>query len=488
MNYNFLFKNNSLNYNDNIELYELLNKISKEEDILNDIKIKSDAFLELILPYEELLEKIFKYDSLYIYNIIDYFKNNQDVIDKKKNYIKELLNENNLTLLNYFLEDSIDDSSEYEKKNIYKDIILNKQFYFSVLFNNIWLNNLKSFVISNNNLTLMAKQILIVYYHNEFYSKNKIDQTMFDNDTYLDFLKLIVKYKHVYIDINNEDVILKKIDKLYISEESGNNMLRIFFNFCLDNKYINKNLLSWFFVLFYKDIPKYLYNDFYYIIIGINHNVLGIISKILNYIGIDFYKYDKNKFDELVKNIVDNNDYLSKIYENLKFDNSIDLTDITNNIYLIKKMYEIQQDIYIFLSDIELNKLNMNQYYIFILTSPLDNAWNTNIYITNNYITFTPDLINIYNSVESRNFTGNCTFITNENIVRIKNIEKNLYNNNILFDKYINFLNVIAYLSNFEILPFNKSIILSDYSLQKIIDQYLKLFPKEKHILNNYGY
>lgn len=483
--YDYLFQNNILQ--NNIILY----KIIQDDDFLDNILVKTDNFLEFAISSNILLEKIFKRDPLFIYNIIDFFKNNEDIIERKRNYIKELLNENNMNLLNYFMENMININEEDSNKmNIYKNIILKKDYYFAMLFNQIWLNNYKNIEITNANLILMAKQILILYYYNEFYNKNNIDQIMFDEELYQDFLKLLVKYKGVYAEINNENIILKTFDETPAINE---NKLKIFYKFCISNNFINKNLLSWFFVLFYNELPKYLYNDFYYIILGVNHNILGVISKILNYVGIDLYKYDKAKFNDLVAKIEDNHDYLGKIYDNLKFDNKFDYEDITNNIYLIQRFYEIYSDIYTFLYDINLNKLETNQYYLFILTSPLDNSFDTSIYSIKNILPYSIDLVKIYNSVECKNFVGNCIFLTEFGIKKIKNIEKNLINkintdqiNINLFDKYINFINILNYLSKFEIIPYN-TINLPDYNLDNIIENYLILFPKERQILHNYG-
>jgi hypothetical protein len=485
--YNYLFDSKQLNYNNIILLHELLQNIIENDKILNNMSIKSDSFLEFILPYKQILEKIYLKDSLYIYNIIDFYKNNEDIIEKKKNFIKEFLNENNLNLITFLLRNSIDDNNNNELLSIHKGIIINKEYYFARLFNQIWLNNFKNFEISNINLILMAKQVLILYYFNEFYNIDKIDQTMFNNDLYQDFLKVLVKYKLVYNDINETDINLKTFEEVPTINE---NKIKLFYKFCLDNKLMNKNLLTWFFIIFHKELPKYLYNDFYYIILEIKHNILEVISKILLYVGIDFYKYNKIKFNELIKNISDNHDYLGKIYENLKFDNTLDYENITNNIYLIKKIYEIQEDIYTFLYDLELEKLELDQYYMFIITSPLDNSWNSNLYsidynITENFM----QLLKIYNSIECKNFSGNCMFLTLSGIKRIKNIEKELIDQIDLnfFDKYILFINIIKYLSNFEIIPYNKEIILFDYSLNNIIKDYLSIFPKEKLLIYNYG-
>lgn len=449
--YDYLFRENQLNFNNKFELYYAV----KDHDFLNnisDLSLKNNSILELVLTNDEMLEYVFKRDPLYIYKIIDFFNNNENFINKKQNNIKMFLNENNLELLEFIYKNQVVDNYNREKANISKNIILNRDFFFTFIFNQIWIKNLDNFYISNNDFEVMSKQILILYYYNMFYNKERIDQIQFDNELYQDFLKLLIKYKSVYILLNNDMLILKTIEK---KNYNNPNKLKLFFYFCITNHLVNKNLLTWFFVLFYDNIPKYLHNDYYYIILNINRNILGVISKILKYANIDFYKYDEIKFNELIKNISENNDYLYRLNEDLKFNNDINYSSITNNILLIQKLQQLYDQPYIFLYDIDLKQLDITKYHMFLLLSPLENAWKTSIYdintqclgIINNKEALLNDdsllnLIKIYNSTICVNFKGTCNFLTPFGIKKIFNIEKNMilpdFDFN-LFDKEIFF-------------------------------------------------
>lgn len=503
--YDYLFKENKLNFNNKFDLYYAI----KDDNFLDNVSqfsLNKNSILELILTNENLLESVFKKDPLYIYKIIDFFNNNENYISKKQNNMKMFINENNLELLEIIYKNHVVDNYNIEKENISKNIILNKDLYFTFIFNQIWINNLEQFYISSKDFEIISKQMLIVYYYNMFYNKEKIDQIQFDNELYQDFLKLLIKYKSVYILLNNDSLILKTIEKKFYNNE---NKLKLFFYFCISNHLVNKNLLTWFFVLFYDNIPKYLHNDYYYIILNINKNILGVISKILKYANIDFYKYDEMKFNELIINISENNDYLYRLNEDLKFNNDINYASITNNILLIQKLQQLYDQPYLFLSDINLKQLDINKYHMFLLLSPLENSWKTSIYdidtkCQNIVNKFEPELnedsllnlIKIYNSSICVNFKGTCNFLTPFGIKTIFNIEKNMiladFDFN-LFDKEILFINIINYFNIYEIIPiFTKNIqyIIDSYvfSLKKYIDIYINIFPKEKQHILEYGY
>lgn len=503
--YDYLFKENQLNYNNKFDLYYALNDSSFLDNI-SDFSLKKNSILELIITNENLLESVFKKDSLYIYKIIDFFNNNVNYISKKQNNIKMFLNENNLELLEIIYKNHVVDNYNIEKENISKNIILNKDFYFTFIFNQIWIKNLENFYISSKDFEIIAKQMLIVYYYNMFYNKDKIDQIQFDNELYQDFLKLLIKYKSVYILLNNDSLILKTIEKKFYNNE---NKLKLFFYFCISNHLVNKNLLTWFFVLFYDNIPKYLHNDYYYIILNINKNLLGVISKILKYANIDFYKYDEMKFNELIINISENNDYLYRLNEDLNFNNDINYASITNNILLIQKLQQLYDQPYVFLSDINIKQLDINKYHMFLLLSPLENSWKTSIYDINtkcqNIVNkFEEDLnedsllnlIKIYNSSICVDFKGTCNFLTPFGVKTVFNIEKNMILTDFdfsIFDKEIFFINIINYFNIYEIIPiFKKNIqsIIDSYifTLKKYIDIYINIFPKEKQHILEYGY
>lgn len=489
--------------NDTLTLFKYFNDEKKFINNNFNILKNNNNFLEFILPNQEYLEQVFKLDPLFIYKILDFFDTNYDTCSLKKNNIYDLLNKKNYPTIEYIWDsfkdvniDIINEKAINEKA--INEIYNNSENYFYFLFNQLWLKKREFKSINNNQLQTLGEQLLVCYYYNLFYTNNK-DFLINKQSNYENFFKVINVYTKFKFDHDNKTIIFDPIEKQEnVVCNDFREKLKLFFHFSLENKIVNKKMIIWFYVFFKKYLTKQLQNDYLFIIYKTNINITGFINNIFKVLGKEFYEYT----EEDIKDIFDNfkqTEYIYKVEDDdLLFLNNSDLFEITNNIFLLKKLNQQNQDDYELINIKALDNISLENLYFIFLISPLKNSLQTVVKkikdITQNNIynlqkIESDDIFYIYNSCVLKNFNKEYILFTNENVFRndLTNFIdiKNFFNIEILFYK------IIMYLNNYEIIPklnlnLKKNIEFYKFDLYNIKKIYLSIYPSEEENINGY--
>lgn len=455
--YSYLFESEEeLNYSEEdnvILLFQALN----DEKFLEKIDKTTYSyynFLLFILPFKNYITKVFKYNSLIYYNYIDLFQTQSNLIEFQINKRIDFLKQDNYKKIERLwdtiipiidMEESIENM--FNDKELINDINLNENEYFHFLVNQIWLNSKnvdltpfsQSYFIDIN---LLAKKILLYYYYQKYYIcnlKNLLNNEKENNE----FLKLLVKFRNIYISDKPTNIFFKKevnltesekqeqdkYQKLYIQmNDKEQNMLK-FINFLVENNYININIIQWFYVLFSKYIPEELNQHFLILLLKLDNGTLNFIFLVLQELDIDFFKLDIKDYEEFIKTVEANYDKIYNIQTSNYFE-EIDFKQIINNMFFLTKLKDMSNNpelTYKFLS-LDIEKLSLDQFFFICDNSPLTVSNESILYKQDNrskkYNSLMKKhslkkLINAYNSVTITQNLNKCFLLTNYNIILI---------------------------------------------------------------------
>lgn len=495
----FFSEDNNIYSNNIITLFKYFNE--DEHFIKNNFNLlkNNNNFIEFILPNETYLKQAFEYDQLYIYKIIDFFNSRYNVYDLKKKNVYELLNNKNYSTIEYIWNSLKDFNIELTNENLINKIQNNADEYFFFLLNQLWLKKNEQKVIDNENLQTLGEQILICYYYNMFYTKNK-DFLINKKTNYENFLKIINVYNNNFkIDYEDKNISFNPIPKNEkIICNSNLNKLKLFFYFALENKIINKNIIIWFFIFFKQHITKQLQNDYLSIIYNTNPNLIGFINNLFKTFKKEYYEYTEEEIEEIFESFK-NDEYIFKLEDDdVMFENDIDLFKITNNIFLLKDLNKRNDEVYSFIKTDFLDTLKIENLFFIFLLSPLENSLDTIVEqikdITHHVFHTLKEIgdknpFYFYNSCILKNFNTIDFFFDNDKI-----FSSNLNNFSEIenyFDIEVLFLKILFFLNNYEIIPklnlnLKKNINYYKFDLHIIKKIYLTIYPFEKNNLDGY--
>lgn len=501
--------NNPLNYQD-IKTFFILYQLSKNDDLILELKedeLLNEQVIKLILNNTELILKLSEKFSLFSYRIFDYFKENETEIQIKNQTVKNINNLYNRKILNTIWSLKNVELTEKDFFNIeeMEKITLKKEKYFFYFLNKICFSNLKEHFIFNSEDTItLFRQVLLAYYDKKYEYVLDIKNLIIDDPKYKNFKNLLCKpeYQKTYYFENNktrlEFKILKPSSALYNKDSDSfikiKNNIKIFFYFLILNKQINLNALKWFFIIFNDEIPLIIQNDYYTVLFDSDPNISSYILKVLKMLNLDIFQMDE-EFEILIKKIEEDNDYLGRLEE---YGNNIEEERPINNFRFLEILKIINYnntdggtENSIFLKNIKLEDLNVNNLFIFLLHDPFKNSWIdllNNVNLFENEVNFNVEnycsgdynkLIKIFNTILIKSFSNNIELINPEkeqkffSTISTIDFQRDTNINLKFFDEKILFYYLLQFLINYEIIPYsNKSLnkILSYISLEEIIN------------------
>lgn len=481
--YSYLFDSEKIYSQNILGFYNLFNNENVIE-CLNPRILENKFFLYLVYPDEKIVKELLLNDELIRFRFIDFFSENVSLIEERQRKIKEFLLTNDIDYLDSVLKyvnTNIDIGKMNSLKYIIEDITSNKELYLQYILSQCF--EFRNYIfISIENL---SKRLIILYYFNFFFIKNRNTNLNIKDSDYIEFTRLLIKNREIY-NINEDFTSIqfkKDTDFIHIEDEKKYLLLQ-FFHSLTNPILITKNVIAWFYIFFSEYIPKELQNDILYIILGFKKNTLGFIIEILKSYNKDFYKFTEEEKTNVTESIT--NDYIFKKNENIA--NKPDIKKYINNLILldnIKKEIEFN-----FLSNIKYSDIKKERFFFILSYNPLKESWSS---ISNQIkrteskfenMNITIDLlIKMYNSINFTDFSKKEINII-LNTGQYKRISFEVLMNNInnineldIFDKDILFFNFLLFLNNFEIVIFNKETILVN-----IIEKYNTDINKIKNI------
>lgn len=348
MNYNDrseLFKESSF-----FELFEWLNSDNFLSHVDLNRVMASDTLIEFLFSYPSLIKKIIKHNSLYFFTFYDFIKNKDDnnMLERDRQNVKTFYNTYNFEIIERLWETvkgniNID---ALARRELIEDIEIRKEHYYHFLLNQSWLE-LPKF---KYDVPRLAKQLIISYYDNIYYQDNSdINNFKFDSAEYNEFVKTTINPNYFDVFNLNEHNMIRylniTVEELEEDENTSNKeIIKSYFGFLISIREVNKNILAWFFFYFYHDIPQESVKDYLFIIFNWKKNISGYILRLLDYLDIEYFKIN-NTFDDLIKSIEKDHDYLFKINEDLRLDmNNFNSEDVINNLYVLKSISNIRNE------------------------------------------------------------------------------------------------------------------------------------------------
>lgn len=377
-----------MEYNDSSELFNESNFFKLFDEINSKTFLtktgisnvmKSDVLKEFVLSYEDIIKEIIKYNSLYFFDFVDLItKQENKITEKQKNNIKTFYNEYDIDFLEdvwYFTKDNISDTSILRYEPIISDMEIKGEFYFHFILNRIWISKPRV----KYDVGFLAKKLLLSFYRNKFHKDDdKIEGFKHDSPEYKESLKLMLNpnYQEVMTVFDNHllDLYSTPIYPLDSNDpDYKRNIIMNYFEFLIIAREVNKNIITWFFFIYYDLIPVEIIKDYFAAIFGWNKNLSGYIFKILRYLEIDYYKISE-PLNDLIKNLENKHDYLFTLHDDLSLDNmNFEIEDVINNLYILQKINNIfNSDISnfnIFASQIE--NIDFMYLFAFYFISPL---------------------------------------------------------------------------------------------------------------------
>lgn len=490
-NFDFLFQEIDSKYKHKniIDSVKFVNNIQNLNNVDKSILIQ-DSFLDLVIYHDSWLENLFKKDCLYVFKIIDFFYQNIQIFKNKTNLIKEYMRSKYFNLDNYFFNHFITDndlnSINQEFINLINNIKIDKEKYIAYMIQKFWENNISHIY---EDINFIGMIMILKYFYTIYYSTDKINQIDF-SDSYQNFIKFYVKYNHIILNITEDKIYFQNSPKIPPQENTKDNILS-FFHFCIENDYINMNILNWFFVIFGKELNTILYNDYFGIILNINNYDNGLVINVLKYIDMDYYNIDKQKLDNFLSSVKSSDDYYFKVKEDLHFENIDTIKSVINNIFLLKQIKDNKEIDFNFIKKIKEQGITKDLFFIFPLINPLEESYFENIPI---YKGFNNSLKNLNFSYKVLN-----TIILNETsdqyLIFKQDKLESINKFTIDLFKYIDTPSYIYLLllklSDLYIIPvfdisyienLNSNII----NITNVLNLYNKIYPSKKNIINEY--
>lgn len=509
---NDIFVKEELTYENDTAFY--LYKILNESEEIGKYKdyYHNPAFIELLLNDTTLLKRVFKEEPMLIYNIIDYFKTHNYVIDKKQNSLIELIDDPNFEILStlwdyvkdqdFNYDELVDDGSYFDLIN---NMELNVTEYYYFLFNQKWLKDQNNLVeLQDPEIALLSEQLINSYYYNLINKKKEIEALNIDDDLLTEYQRIEVKTSDAFSYNKKGELFFKKllVPKIKLnlydhSRENKLNLLKSFFRFCLFENHVNKELISWFYVFFHDYISTHVMNDYFQIISDVkNKNLLNYVMRILKYLEKDFFQHNEKKFRDFIFNLENNTDYLGRINENLNEHEVYEHKNVVNNIFIVGQLKRMELGYYSFLDNLKLEELSIDSFHFILTQSPLEHSWTSQIFkiekksiIMKENTCVLSDAEQLYNSIAIRNCNPENYLFLKKNIL-IKNLEtKDLLKNK--FDLEILHYNLLRLFFYHSLIPVSgkslkENINTHKYSLQSIKNLYIKIWPSDKKIINGY--
>lgn len=490
MDYSYLFDSEKI-YSENIISFYNLFSYNNIHDFINPSITENDFFLYLIYPNNKLVKELMQRDELIRFRFIDFFANNINMIEQRDRKIQEFLMKNDLNYLDSvytFLKKDLDVPKLNYLKPVIEDIATNKDIYLQYILSQIWYKNSYK-IINIEHLTI---RLMILYYFNIFMIKERTQELKIESPDYVEFVKLLVKYKSLY-NVNQDytSIIFKTIDDQNISSsrnfeneqevmDEKRKMILDFFDQLTNPILIDQKVISWFYIFFASYIPKELHNELLYIILGFKKNTIGFVTQIIKSYGKNYSEFTEEEKEDIVESI--KNDYIFK--QNEIIANEQDIKNYMNNIILLDK-YNNTEEKFKLLSGIDENKIKPEKLFFILSYDPLKESWqsienkiNKTEFKFQNLDIEIKRLIQIFNSVQLTDFSKKDINIISSNgryrlvpfklIVEKLNTFDNMVRQDLnAFDQDILFYNFLLFLNNFEIVLFN-----TETTLLNVITKY----------------
>lgn len=478
MDYSYLFESEKI-YSENIISFYNLFSYDNILDSLNINISENDFFLYLIYPNHQLVKELMQRDDLIRFRFIDFFTNNVNMIEQRDRKIQEFLLKNDINYLNSiynFMKKDLDVSKINYLKPTIDDVIANKDIYLQYILSQTWIDNPYKIV----NVEYLTIRLMILYYFNIFMIKERTQELKVESPDYVEFVKLLVKYKTLYNISHDYTSIIFRSIKFEESDFSNDDeseqeimsdkekMILRFFDQLSNPVLIDQKVISWFYIFFSSYIPSVLHNDLLYIILGFKKNTIGFVTQIIKSYGKDYNEFSEEEKEDIAESI--KNDYIFK--QNEKIINIQDIRDYMNNIILLHR-YNNHDEKFKLLSNINENNIIHERLFFILGYDPLKESWQSienKIFKTeskfDNISLDIKTLIEIFNSTQLTDFNKKDINIIISNgsyhKISVKLIVENLnrYNNmnrigGLEFDQDILFYNFLLFLNNFEIVLFN---------------------------------
>lgn len=337
-----ILKNENINNTNFHSIYKILKNESVVKSLPKTIYY-SDYFLENFYVFEDLILRLLKRDPLFRYRLIDFFKDNYVNITEKREIIKKF-HKQNIGLYSKIMEFCKDDTDISDNTlSVYNDIDVNMDLFRSYIFSSLWKPN----YFIHIDIQKLSNRLLLLYYFNLYIIKNRSNELKIEDENYVEFLKFLTKNKNEYF-INKEfnNIIFRKdLKKQDYCIENGD--VLYYFNDCKHPSMVNKNVITWFFIIFNKSIPRELYNDFLYIILGFKKNTIGAVVNLMKKLGkpiIDITEKEKEEISKVIKN-----NYVFR--ENDEIENPPDIHMYINNVILLNKKTDVV-DLFLLIPDV----------------------------------------------------------------------------------------------------------------------------------------
>lgn len=457
--YSYLFQSEKI-YSENIlSFYNFFYKENPLEYINNSV-LENPFFLYLVYPSEKIIKELFYKNDLLRFRFIDFFTENLDLIDQREIKINNFLKNNDIAHIeNIFSKIKTDIDIKYmnEIKYLIDDVVENKEMYLNWLINKTFkIYFSRSFI----NIKLLSVRLLILYYFNKFFIKERSYQLKTDDPDYIEFTRLLIKYRDFYsINLDYTSIKFKNDDTPTPNLTTKEYLLMRFFDSLRNPSLIDRKIITWFYIFFSDDIPNEIQNDILYIILGSNvkKNTIGLIMQILKAYNKDYSELSEEEKEDIIKNI--KNDY---VFKQSEFPSNFNYDDYINNILLIKKLSDNNEN-YEFLKNINYDDIENNNLFFILHCDPLEETWssikNKILKIEtkfNNLNLPVEKLIKIYNSITYTDINKKeINVIKKDGEYVLEDIGILLESSPSLFDGNILFYNFILFLNNYEILLLN---------------------------------
>lgn len=481
-----ILENKNINNTNFFSIYKFLN----DKNVSNNIPkylYNDNYFLENFYIFDNLINTLIKRDSLFRYRLIDFFKEDEANINEKKKRIEKIykLDINFYKQILNFSEKSFE--IEEGLISLYNEFEVNKDLTRNYLFSKLWKPNYFIYI----DIVKLSNRLLLLYYFNFYILKNRTNDLKIEDENYVEFLKLLSRNKNDYF-INKEfNNIIFRPDLKKKELEIENSEILYFFNDFKNPVNVNKNVISWFFIIFQNVIPLELHNEFLYIMFGFKKNTIGIVMNLLRKLGKKINRVTEKEKENIISTI--KNNYVFR--ENDNIENMPEIENYINNIILL---YKKKEDIDLFPR--LLNPGSKDNFFFIQEKNPLISTVDEiNFFVqeTNKkFIHKNMSLIEIrkiFNTICFNDFENDSVPIVIENgsIINLslqKIINKNYainYENNI--DKKCLFYTFLKNLFNYEILLANINSLSSIDNYFRDINHFVNLFEKNNKTISFYN-
>lgn len=460
--YSYLFQSEKI-YSENIlSFYNFFYKENPLEYINNSV-LEKPFFLYLVYPSEKIIKELFYKNDLIRFRFIDFFTENLDLVEQREIKINNFLKNNDIEHIeNIFSKIKTDIDIKYmnEIKYLIDDVVENKEIYLNWIINKTFQIVFSEHLIDIKSL---SARLLILFYFNKFFIKERSYQLKIDDPDYIEFTRLLIKYKDLYnINLKYTNVKFKDDTVTTSNIASKEYLLMCFFNSLKNPSLIDRKTITWFYIFFSNYIPIEIQNDILYIILGsdVKKNTIGLIMEILKAHDKDYSELNEEEKEDIIKNI--KSDY---VFKQSEFPSNFNYSDYIDNVLLIKKLSGNNQR-YEFLKNINYDDIEKNNLFFILYCDPLEETWNSiknkilKIETKFNNLNLSDEkLIKIYNSVTYTDLNKKeINVIKRNGEYVLGDIETLLESFPSLFDKNILFYNFILFLNNYEILLLNNKV------------------------------